>query len=528
MELIADTIRADVVIVGSGAAGMMAALDLSPLSVALITKKELGAASSSNLAQGGIAAAVSPDDDPELHARDTLRVGKGLSDPEVVRLATGRGPELIQRLIDLGTEFDRGPDGAIALGREAAHSERRVVHAHGDATGAEVVRALKIAVCNSPPIRVLENCFAVDLIVESGRVGGLIARTAENGWIYLQSGSVILATGGIGSLYSYSTNPVEATGDGLAMAARAGATLGDLEFVQFHPTALASEHRPLSLLTEAIRGEGAVLVDETGCRFMLDEHPDAELAPRDTVSRAIWRMRELGHQVFLDARDAVGERFPQRFPTAFRNCLELGIDPRTDRIPVCPAAHYHVGGIVTDLSGRTSIPGLWACGETACTALHGANRLASNSLLEAMVFGVEVAQQVKGDWKSRAVRLPSAPAMVRSWTPEPPAVRNRIQNLMWKQVGLVRDRDRLCDALDTLWEIQESTSPGPGELRNLLTVAQLVTRSALDRRESRGVHYREDYPETHEEFARHSYIRLPHPDRERVVAEAGHTPFFSI
>lgn len=512
-----ESIRSDVVIIGGGIAGMMAALELAPLSVLLITKKDLGDGSSSRLAQGGIAAAIGSLDDPALHANDTLSVGKGLSDPSIVRLTTSKGPELIRRLLDLGADFDRDNNGQLALGQEAAHSRRRIVHANGDATGAEVVRVLTRSVRLGSHIRVLEHSFASDLITDGSRIHGIIVRTRENEWIQVHADSTVLSTGGIGSLYSYSTNPPEATGDGIAMAARAGITLSDLEFVQFHPTALASNRQPLSLLTEAIRGEGAILVDDLGNRFMLNEHPDAELAPRDTVSRAIWKKRIQGHGVFLDAREAIGMRFKDRFPTAFNNCMELGIDPRTDLIPVCPAAHYHVGGIHTDERGRASHAGLWACGEVASTKLHGANRLASNSLLEAMVFGVEVGKDIKSDWKTRAAAGRYLPPVLIQTGPEPVSARSRLQTLMWENVGLVRNESGLNKALSMIYDIQDSSTRGPGELNNMLTTARLITQSALQRKESRGVHFREDFPETSGNQAEH--ITITHPvDRIKDTA----------
>jgi L-aspartate oxidase len=428
-----DEVRvSDVLIVGTGAAGLAAALGCAGRQVTVLTKTRLGEGGSSAWAQGGVAAALGADDSPALHAADTLAVAGGLGDARRVELLTTEGPVRMAELVRLGAAFDRA-DGApdtdrgpaadraagtgratgtpFALGREAAHSRRRILHAGGDATGRELVRALTEAVRRAPNVRVEEECFAVDLVVEpaarqgGSRVAGLLALDRDGRRVLHLAGATVLATGGSGQLYLHTTNPPEVTADGLAMAARAGARLADLEFVQFHPTALAvDDGGRLPLLTEALRGEGAVLVDGAGRRFMLEEHPLAELAPRDVVARAIHRRLAAGDSVFLDARGAIGDRFPERFPTVFAAAREAGLDPRSEPLPVVPAAHYHMGGVVTDERGRTSLPGLWACGETAATGVHGANRLASNSLLEALVFGARVA----GDLARRLAAVPRA------------------------------------------------------------------------------------------------------------------------
>ncbi|HET7041406.1 MAG TPA: L-aspartate oxidase, partial [Gemmatimonadales bacterium] len=356
-------------VVGSGAAGLTAALGAAPLRCTVLTKARLGTGGSSPWAQGGIAAAVGRDDAPALHAADTMAAGAGLNDPHVVDILTAEGPERVKALLALGAHFDLDDTGGLSLHREAAHSRHRILHAR-DATGAEVVRTLVEAVRRAPEIRVVDEAFAIDLAVEDGQVVGLLAVHADGRKVLHVAPAVVLATGGLGRLYLHTTNPKEATGDGLAMAARAGARLVDLEFVQFHPTALATGADPMPLLTEALRGEGAVLIDERGDRFMLIEHPDAELAPRDVVARAIWRQLIAGHRVFLDATRAVGEEFPEYFPTVFHLCQEHGLDPRTQPIPVAPAAHYHMGGIAVDENGRTSLPGLWACGEVTATGAH--------------------------------------------------------------------------------------------------------------------------------------------------------------
>jgi L-aspartate oxidase len=491
--------RSEVLVVGSGVAGLTAALGCAPRRVTLLTKTSL-VSGSSPWAQGGIAAAVGGDDAPALHAADTMAAGAGLNDPDVVALLTGEGPERVRALLELGARFDLDESGQLALGREAAHGRRRILHSR-DSTGAEIVRALSQAVRLAPEIRVEEGAFAVDLVLDGSRVAGVLADHADGRRILHLAPAVVLATGGLGQLYLHTTNPPEATGDGLAMAARAGARLVDLEFVQFHPTALAAEGAdPMPLLTEALRGEGAVLLDGAGQRFMTGEHPDAELAPRDVVARAIWQRLVAGDRVVLDARAAVGEELPEHFPKVFEICRRHGLDPRIEPIPVAPAAHYHMGGIAVDADGRTSLPGLWACGEVTATGVHGANRLASNSLLEALVFGARVAEDLR-----RAI--PAGPVPVRTtglWVADgaenPRAVPSdhelitAVRRLMWEKVGLVRDEDGLRSALEELDLLAVRFPDAGGEARNLLGAARLVTAAAYLRHESRGGHFRTDFP----------------------------------
>ena len=518
-----DTHRADVVVIGAGVAGLRAVLALAPLDVVLVTKTRLGAGGSSPFAQGGIAAAIDRGDSPRLHADDTLAVGSGLNDAAVVRLMTDRAPGEIEALLATGTRFDRAPGGELALGREAGHQRRRIVHAGGDATGSEMVRSLSAAVSAQPGVEVRERVFAEELQVEGGRVRGVVVDPGGGAArIRIEAPAVILATGGAGQLYRYTTNPSELTGDGLAMAGRAGATLVDLEFVQFHPTALAAAGDPLPLLTEALRGEGAVVVDESGDRFLARIHPDAELAPRDVVARAIFEHQRAGHRVFLDARDAVGDALAERFPTVYRSCKAAGIDPAREPMPVTPAAHYFMGGVMVDARGRSSIPGLWACGEVSATGAHGANRLASNSLLEAVVFGSEAARDVRAsiagssdaaDAAAHAGAHSAAPPSRRtgSWADDSPAaLRRRLRSLMWDRVGLVRDRDGLESAIDQIEALERELRDTPGELRNLLAAGRWVACAALARRESRGSHVRSDYPLTDESLRRHLPIQ-PEP-----------------
>ncbi|MEO8083640.1 MAG: FAD-binding protein [Ardenticatenales bacterium] len=400
----------DAIVIGAGVAGLTAALGLAGAHgrrVALVTKTATLVGGSSLYAQGGLAAAVGDGDTPSDHAADTISVAGGIAVPDVVAALTAEGPAVVERLLALGTPFDRDPDGHLLLGREAAHSQRRILHADGDATGGAIVRTLAAAVVAQTGAVELTRHAAYALDVVHGAVAGVRVVGPDGRARDLRSPAVVLATGGIGHLFMNTTNPPENTGDGLAMAARAGALLADLEFVQFHPTALAAPGAdPLPLLTEALRGEGAVLLDDRGHRFMVDEHPLAELAPRDIVARAIWRRNAAGHTVFIDARVAVGARFPTRFPTVFRLCQAHGIDPRTEIVPVAPAAHYHMGGIAVDARGRSTLPGLWAAGEVTSTGVHGANRLASNSLLEAIAFGGHVADDIArggaGEWPTLA------------------------------------------------------------------------------------------------------------------------------
>ncbi|HEX6899589.1 MAG TPA: L-aspartate oxidase [Thermoanaerobaculia bacterium] len=520
--------RSDVLVVGSGAAGLTAALGCKPLRVTVLTKARVGTGGSSPWAQGGVAVAVGKDDAPRLHAADTMAAGAGLNDPRVVDILTSEGPARVKALLALGAQFDLDNTGSLALGREAAHSRRRILHSR-DATGAEIVRTLVEAVHHAPEVQLLSQAFALDLVMEDGQVVGVVAVHADGRRVLHLAPAVVLAAGGLGRLYLHTTNPPEATGDGLAMAARAGAQLVDVEFVQFHPTALAAEGAdPMPLLTEALRGEGAVLIDETGHRFMVDEHPDRELAPRDVVARAIWHRLMAGHRVFLDAREAVGEEFPDRFPTVFHSCQTYGLDPRVEPVPVAPAAHYHMGGVAVDERGRTSLPGLWACGEVSATGVHGANRLASNSLLEALVFGARVAEDLTSSLPSRTPRgwrvaggtIPAISA------PGDAELILAVRRLMWEKVGLLRDGAGLTQALEELQRLAALHPQAAGEARNLLWAGRIVAAAALERRESRGGHYRSDYPEPDPAWQRRLFLTASpdgsvHFEAPPVLAAAG-------
>ncbi len=468
------------VIVGGGIAGLMTALRLAPTPVVVVVKAPLRTEASSAWAQGGVAAAVGPDDDPALHLADTLAAGDGLCDADVARRITAAGPAAIETLLRYGVRFDRDQGGMLRLGLEAAHARRRIVHAAGDGTGREIMRALVEAVRATPSVTVLDGVDARRLMVADGAVSGVLAASAS-GAVLLPTSRVVLATGGIGGLFLHTTNPRGSFGHGLALAARAGAALVDMEFVQFHPTALDVGGHPLMLVSEAVRGEGATLIDETGTRFMSDV-PGKELAPRDVVARAVWRRLGEGHRVFLDARAALGGDFARLFPVIAASCAASGIDPATQPIPIRPAAHYHMGGVAVDWQGRSTLAGLWACGEVAGTGLHGANRLASNSLLEAVVAAGWVADSVAAAPGGRD--RPQVVADMPAADPDP------IRPILSRAAGVLRDHDSLTAAIATLLPLAVSAGP----VADPALVALLIAVAALQRRESRGGHFRSDFP----------------------------------
>jgi L-aspartate oxidase len=494
MTALNDTNGATVVI-GGGLAGLMTALALAPQPVLLLSSASLGLETSSILAQGGIAASIGPDDDVSLHLADTLAAGDGLCDEAVAAAILGGAPAAIERLAQLGVVFDRDADGNFALGLEAAHSRRRIVHAGGDASGRDIIRTLARRVYETPSITVCEATRAQRLIVEDNIVRGVVCQTDREPVAFLTD-RVVISTGGIGGLFLHGTNPAGSCGQGLALAARAGAIMADLEFIQFHPTALDTGSFPLKLISEAVRGEGAILIDENGDRFMADT-PGAELAPRDVVARAVWRHMAAGHHVFLDARDLKGINFARRFPAITSFCHDAGIDPATQPIPVRPAAHYHMGGIAVDKRGRTSIDGLWACGEVACTGLHGANRLASNSLVEAVVCAGFVAQDISGRAYARQRYPRIAGGSMGSGDPA------LIRPILSRAAGVLRDGDGLraaARALSPLAASQEAAS-------DPAIVALMIVIAALRREETRGAHARTDFPE-HAIRAERSTLRL--------------------
>ncbi|QDY81161.1 L-aspartate oxidase [Streptomyces qinzhouensis] len=570
-------IDADVVVVGSGVAGLTAALRCAAagLSTVVVTKARLDDGST-RWAQGGIAAALGEGDSPEQHLADTLVAGAGLCDEEAVRLLVTEGPGAVRRLIATGAHFDTSPEtGEIELTREGGHHRRRIAHAGGDATGAEISRALVDAV-RTAGLRTIENALVLDLLTDTGgRTAGIslhvMGEGQHDGVGAVHAPAVVLATGGMGQIFSATTNPAVSTGDGVALALRAGAEVSDLEFVQFHPTVLflgAGSEGQQPLVSEAVRGEGAHLVDASGTRFMLGQHELAELAPRDIVAKAIMRrMREQGaDHMYLDARHFGAEMWEHRFPTILAACRVHGIDPVTEPIPVAPAAHYASGGVRTDSYGRTTVPGLYACGEVACTGVHGANRLASNSLLEGLVFAERIAASIAAS-VAASIATGAPPAADEPVAPPAPTVlplidpgaRARIQRVMSLGAGVLRSAESLREAARALDAIRAEagagSAPGPyagtssdtssgtdpdtvsgtvkpavpgvdaWETTNLLCVARVLTAAALEREETRGCHWREDRPDRDDRaWHRHLVIRLA-PDRALVVHRTESTAF---
>lgn len=516
----------DVIVVGAGVAGLAFTLSLpADLRVALLTKGALGE-SNTRYAQGGLSAAVGPDDSPELHAQDTLTAGAGLSDEPAVETLVAGAPEAVRWLTALGAAFDTGPNGEVLLGREAAHSRRRVLHAGGDATGAEIERALVAGVREDVNVDVFAGAFVVDLVVVDGRCRGIIAELGPGaGLTFLEAPVTVLAAGGAGHLWATTSNPLGATADGLAMALRAGVAVADTEFVQFHPTVLAMPGASPFLVSEAVRGEGAYLRDAAGERFMLGNHLLAELAPRDVVARGIQQQMALDQRdhVDLDLRHLDPEEVRARFPTITSELASRGLDLATDLIPVAPAAHYFIGGVVADTEGRTSLPGLLAFGEAASTGIHGANRLASNSLLEGLVFGMAGADRLAEEWPLIAAENASLPPVPAPVAPEvgqggnAAMLRRQLQRVMSQEVAVVRSAEGLAraraaiDALAAEANAQggdpETDSRERWELRNLIDAARSVIDNAAFREESRGAHYRSDFPATNADLAGQHTLR---------------------
>jgi L-aspartate oxidase len=509
----------DVVVLGSGVAGVTTVLAIRralPAARILLATKSVLDDGSTRWAQGGVAAALGPGDSPEDHLQDTLTAGAGLCDVRAVRALVTDGPGAVHRLIDLGAQFDREPSGPLALAREGGHLRRRIAHAGGDATGAEISRALLAALAEagqSAELEVIEHALAIDLLkTADGRSAGITLHVLGEGQTdgvgAVHAAAVVLATGGFGQVYSATTNPPVSTGDGLALALRAGAAAADLEFVQFHPTVLwlgPDSRGRQPLISEAVRGEGAVLVDAAGRRFMVGVHPLADLAPRDVVAKAIMRemLADGTDHVFLDGRHLGAQEWERRFPTILASCRANGIDPVTDLIPVVPAAHYVSGGVRTDLLGRTSVPGLYACGEVACTGVHGANRLASNSLLEGLVFAERIAAALGHGLPPLAE--PAAAAKPSGLLE--PAIIRPLQQLMSASAGVLRSGTGLTEAAAGLADLgrQQCDKPDAAawQATNLHLVATALVRSALAREETRGSHWREDFPASSEAWRGH-------------------------
>ncbi|GBF58824.1 L-aspartate oxidase [Candidatus Phycosocius bacilliformis] len=497
-----DTIHpkdGSVLIVGAGLAGLFLALKLAPRPCIVVSPTPVGQAASSAWAQGGLAAALAPQDSPHAHAADTIAAGAGLVDPAMAMLIAQDGPARVADLLDLGVAFDRQADGSLALSLEAAHSFPRVARVAGDLAGREIMTRLIAAVRAADHITLIEGVSARALLqTDSGRIGGILAMNGAP--MRLEAAETVLATGGAGGLFRVTTNPVEAAGHGLAMAARAGALIGDPEFIQFHPTAMDLGRDPAPLATEALRGEGARLVNQDGTPFMARYHDLADLAPRDIVARAVAQESQSGRGAYLDSRTAVGEDFPIHFPTVFAACQAAGLDPRTHLIPVAPAAHYHMGGIVTDIWGQTTLAGLSAIGECASTGVHGANRLASNSLLEAVVFAHRVAERLR---ETSVTDAPGGHADMPS--PLPDTSRQALRQAMTAYAGVVRDEAGLTTLINQIDQMKDQTGAA-----NELITARLIAQAALARTESRGGHYRRDFPTTFE-AAQRSFITMDTP-----------------
>ncbi|MGH6762818.1 MAG: L-aspartate oxidase [Phyllobacterium sp.] len=509
----------DVVIIGGGLAGLFCALKLAPRPVTVLAAAPIGRGASSAWAQAGIAAAVSDGDTVEKHVTDTLAAGDGIVDERIARLMAAEAADRVHDLLGYGVPFDRDLEGRLQVSREAAHSESRVVRVRGDMAGRAIMQALVQTVRDTPSIRVLEGYDAEELLTQDGKVTGVVARTdaGKGSLVTLVSRHVVLATGGVGHLYEVTTNPTEARGEGIGMAARAGARMADMEFVQFHPTALNVGKDPAPLATEALRGHGATLVNNAGERFMLKIDPAAEMAPRDVVARGIFSEVMAGRGAFLDCTKAVGAAFPEEFPTVYAYCKDAGIDPVVQPIPVIPAAHYFMGGVWTDEDGRTSLPGLWACGECTSTGAHGANRLASNSLLEAVVFSARIATDVArlvpsenaADWSKGSVDNEDV-----EMEPDSAAMRT-LRQTMSACFGVVRNGEDMERGLKTILDL-ENTNSTPA-FANVLATAKLIAVSALAREESRGGHFRTDFPESRKEWHRRTFIMLE--DAERLIAD---------
>jgi len=508
----------DFLVIGAGVAGLRAAIELAPAGRVLVLVKRDVAESSTQFAQGGIAAALSDEDEISLHLQDTLNAGDGLCNPETARVLVEDAPGRIEELIAWGTQFDR--EGTkLTFGREGAHSRNRILHAHGDSTGREIQRALYARAKAIPEIAIHEFEFSTDLVSHDGRVVGVRVLDEHGSHSTIHASAVLLATGGMGQLYRNTTNPAVSTADGVAMAYRAGAEVTDLEFIQFHPTALYLKKAPRFLLSEALRGEGAYLRNMEMLRFMAKYHPMAELAPRDVVARAIMheleRSRAKDPVVYLDMTHLDEAHIRRRFPRIYSICLQYNVDIASELVPIRPAAHYAMGGVRTDLEGRTTLPGLYAAGEAAGTGVHGANRLASNSLLEGLVFGARAGKRMRDELKAPPRTVADLPPAAYSNGPvsvPADASVKELQELMWKQVGIVRTGSGLKVAIKRLEEIGSQVSRPHSrrefEARNLQISGLLVARSALAREESRGAHYRTDFPEHDDaKFAKHSVVQ---------------------
>lgn len=496
-----------ILIIGGGLAGAFCALKLAPLPVAIIAPAPVGDSGASRWAQGGIAAAVEEGDTPESHAKDTVAAGAGLVDHDIALGMAREARARVEELAAMGAPFDRTAQGVFAPSREAAHSRHRIVRVKGDSAGRAIMETLRQQVERTPSIERLEGYAAQEIVTQDGRVTGVRVRDGDGNLRFLPCAALVLATGGLGHLYRITTNPLDAKGVGVAMAARAGAVITDAEFVQFHPTAIDIDVDPAPLATESLRGEGATIIDRAGHRFLLEIDAAGELAPRDIVARAVFASIRAGRGAFLDARASVGATFPDRFPTVYASCRAAGLDPVVSPIPIAPAAHYHMGGVWTDAQGRTSLKGLWAIGEVASTGVHGANRLASNSLLEAVVFAARAAADIRHA-ELPAITQPSAPVSgaAAGRSSDDLAIVEELRDLMSANVGVIRDAAGLAGALNELRRLRARASDI--EIVNMLTVSTLIAAAAYARRESRGAHFRADHPAPDPALALRSRLTL--------------------
>jgi L-aspartate oxidase len=492
-----------IVIVGAGLAGLFTAIKLAPLNVVIVASKKLGSGTSSQWAQAGIAAAMGKSDSILSHLKDTIDVGGGIVDEKIAELVITNGPSRVNDLIALGVPFDKDTNNELILRKEAAHQHNRIVSVRGDMTGKKIMETLTQIVKKSDHIRIIEGYNATELHQIDGKIQG-ISIQKENKVELINSNCVVLATGGIGQLYKITTNSKEALGDGVGMAARAGAVLSDMEFVQFHPTAFDIGIDPAPLATEALRGEGALIVNAKDERFIYNSHKDGELAPRDIVARSIFQEQQKGQKVFLDCRGDLGNRMINDFPTVYQLCRNSGINPSEDKIPISPAAHYHMGGILTDENGKTNIEGLYACGENACSGVHGANRLASNSLLEAIVFGDIISKDIKENMNKS---IPNKEVRIDITKSKSLSILKlqELRSIMTEFVGVERDQEGLEKAYSMVQDIYTEYTKN-GFLNNSLITSLLIIQSALARKEHRGSHYRKDFPKLNKKLNSRSFI----------------------
>ena len=502
----------DVVIVGGGVAGLTVALNLAPRKVCVITKSSLGVNTSSSWSQAGIAASIDKDDSNQQHLDDTLKTAKGLADEAVVKKIVSESASVIKDLEKIGVQFDKNPDGSFNLGLEGAHSHKRIVGSKGDSSGIEIMRGLINEVEKSEHITVLENVSIDSIMHEDNTIYGVIGRFTNNNipnnHVVIQSSHIVLATGGLGGIFANTTNPRSSYGEGIALAAQVGATLSDMEFVQFHPTGLDFGLDPTPLATEAIRGAGAHLVNQNNERFMLGVHPEVELAPRDIIAQNIFQQLDQGNSVFLDCRNNIGGDFETRFPQVHSYCVKAEIDPAKDLMPIIPVAHYHIGGVKTDLTGRTSVEGLWCCGEVAATGVHGANRLASNSLLEALVFGKIVAEEInKQPFKQQSDVVSSS--FIKTYKEKTRSkIRARkfiwqLRSTMMRNLGIVRNQASIFKGLTEIIRIERESRGLSAKLNDMILVSKFIIVGAMKRAESRGCHLRFDYPNEDPKFLKH-------------------------